>query len=420
LHASATWPSRALASSAVIVQGRAQLLGIGGPITVVRRLNATSLEREHALKPHEAYRLVMAYCRDVSTGGDRHALVDIYELVGSARPPGYWTPDTHVLARQVRDAIDRGEVLVVSGWQMGDHLASVRRVPVPAFSAPEPDPNVAPSAIKTTKRHWVEFQFRDFGGRPVAGTAFRMILPDRSDTKGKLDGQGRVRYDDQPGGSATIELADIDEARWGRDEIDAHDTVELSTAASGVDEGEPVTFEIFRRYRERAEDVVATLRATLNGSGRAVSRWTPDRAKAPDDQYIFKVTAAGAWRKSEPLTVHRRPVSAEWWPDVATEGDEVTLRAGLRGLRDGEAAVVIVFAKDWRSGEDAEVQRFEVEVSGGGVEATWTVPAAEGLPVQGDTGRREMYFTVEAGGTHYTSGLLVVFAARSDDEELLG
>jgi len=362
----------------------------------------------------------MAYCRDVSTGGDRHALVDIYELVGSPRPPGYWTRDTQALARQVRDAIDRGELLVLGGWQMGDHMTSVRPIPVRPVSEPEPELTVAPSAIKTTKRHWVEFQFRDFGGRPLVGAAFRMILPDRSDTKGKLDGQGRVRHEDQPGGSATIELADVDDARWGRQEIDAHDTVELSATASGIDEGEPVTFEIFRRYRERTEDSVATLRATLNGSGRAVSRWTPDRAKAPDDQYLFKVTMASVWRKSEAMTVRRRPVSAAWWPDVAGEGDEVTLRAGLRGLRDGEAAIVTIFTKDWRSGEDAEVQRFELEVSNGAVEASWTVPASTAPSVQGDSGRREMYFTVEAGGMQYTSGLLVVLAARSDDEDLLG
>jgi hypothetical protein len=281
-----------------------------------------------------------------------------------------------------------------------------RPAPPPQLSAP---PSSPPVQQPPADKHWVEFRFQDEGKRPIAGVRYAIGLPDRSQLDGKLDGQGKARYDGQPSGSGTIELAEVDDAHWGAAESDAHEPVELRVVASGVDPGEPVSFEIFRLYRERAGESVAKVDGKLDGSRRASARWTPDVVEAPDDQYVFKATVGGAWRKSEPIAVRKRATSADWSSAEATEGDTVTLQVAVRGVRDGESATLTLFEKLWRASQDTKLTTLQAQVTGGAIAASWTIPAATAPLARGDTGRRDFYYTVEVGPLHCASSHLVAF-----------
>ena len=489
-------------------------------MTAVRAGSVMSAGRDRALSSRDAYDLLWRLCRDAGGGGERYTLCELHQLATHGRHSDYSRVDSTTLARRVLEAVDRAELLVLHGWQMGDSgtpthgrtssagptrdgqdsierrvvsrvmgrrqelpfqgavfvligasdwaelrdrgdfeivrrdeasatllrmapgtasldekaalseaaalladtltprlgagLLLARRIQSRRFAPTEEAPAVTPSALRpTAKRHWIEFSFQDVNGQPIVGAAYRIILPSSNDDKGRLDGQGRIRHDDQPNGTASVELADIDGAAWSHADIDAHDSVDMTISTSGVNEGEAVTFDVFRLYRERAADVVATLHAKVDDAGAATCRWSADQLEATHDQYVFKATVAGAWRKSEPISVHRRSISAEWHPDLAREGEEVALRANLRGIQDGAKANVIVFEKLWQGGPDVDSGQLQSTVTGGVAEARWAVPDG-GSAVQGTSGRREFYFTVEAGSVHCTSGLLVVLSNRSD------
>src|SRR5262249_12731994 len=151
--------------------------------------------------------------------------------------------------------------------------------------------------------------------------------------------------------------------------VDAHEPVRLSITTTGIPDGEAVRFEIFRIYRERPGDVIATLHAKLAHSAAKAS-WTPDSIEAPDDRFVFKASVGDAWQKSEPLTVRHHATSVDWSSAYAHDGDEVTLRTRLRGVRDGEQATIVILQTGWWAVQDTEVKRLQAAVSGGAVEAS--------------------------------------------------
>jgi hypothetical protein len=209
-------------------------------------------------------------------------------------------------------------------------------------------------------------------------------------------------------------LADVEQVRWGDDEIDAHDEVELSIVATGFDPGAAAHFEVFRLYRERPDDAVATLDATVDDSGQAAAKWTPDSIQPPYGAFIFKATVGGIWRKSDQLMVQWHAKEAAWSSNVASEGDDVTLRARLRGVRDGEDATVTIMEKGWWDGSDEQADQLQASVTDGAIEASWKVPVSSEPLVFGDTGRRDFYFTVEVGSLQCTSQIIAVFPREVD------
>jgi hypothetical protein len=265
---------------------------------------------------------------------------------------------------------------------------------------PEPPPTDAPD------QHWIEFRFLDAAGRALASLPYRIELPDGSEQKGTLDADGSARYAPQPEGFGTIRLSDIERAGWSASEIDAHESAELTIRTTGIDPGTAVRFEVFRLYRERSGDALATLDGQLDEAGTASATWKPEATDAPGDRFVFKARVEKVWRTSAPITVRHEAVAAEWSPATARDGDPVALRVRLRGVADGESASIRIVEKRWRDGEDVEVGRLSATVTGGALEASWPIPPAAAPPARGDSGRRDFYYTVEAGGLLYCSDLL--------------
>ncbi len=272
------------------------------------------------------------------------------------------------------------------------YFVSFRAVRVAKKKPPKPPP-------ATRTQHWAQFGFLDAAGRPISGARYKMRLPDGRKLSGSLDSQGRTtRHQQLPQGAAHVELADITQA----------EPVELTIASTGLDAGVSVRFEIFRLYRERRSEVVATLQGKIDDRGGARAKWTPSSIQEPDDTFVFKATAAGTWRKSGSLIVRHRASGAEWSVAHAGEGEQVTLSADLHGIPDGQSATIQILEKSWRVAQDGVVQTITATVRGGAIEARWTVPTATKPKHRGLVPAREFYFTVEAGGLHCTSTLLLV------------
>ena len=195
-----------------------QLLGIGGPVTVVRRFSATVLEREHALRPMEAYRVLMTFCR--GAGGEQQSLVDIHQLVDPGGVPGSRAIDTEILARQARDAVNRGDLLVLDGWQVGDRWTARRRAEAPAPRADSPpEPATPPSPIRRAatpdRTAWIEFEIVDEAGRPCRGVTVTLEAPDGKSLRATADADGHVRVEGLVEGECKMTLPSVDGRDWG-------------------------------------------------------------------------------------------------------------------------------------------------------------------------------------------------------------
>jgi hypothetical protein len=316
-----------------------------------------------------------------------------------------WSVAANLLAQPGAGQYDRGLLLL-------------RIVPQRSFRSPSAQPAITPSQLARliVAKHWVDFRFKDSGARPLPGADYLITLPDGTDQKGRLNSQGKIRYEEQPSGDATVEILDFDATDWELDEVDAHEPVKLSAqVCPGFNPGESVKFEIYRLYRERDSDVVKSLTGTLDPDGRAVVSWTPNSAELPDDRFVFKASMRKIWRKSQPVAVLHRVANAEWSSAQAQEGEAITLRVVLRGVADGESATFKIFEKQWRGGQNTAIKSLSATVSGGAVEASWTVPAAAAPPPRGDSGRRDFAYTVEAAGLQCTSTHVAVFPPQSAD-----
>ena len=61
---------------------------------------------------------------------------------------------------------------------------------------------------------WLEVQLLDTDGDPVPGERFKVRLPDQSIQLGRLDGEGKVRFEGIVAGTAKISFPGIDAKEW--------------------------------------------------------------------------------------------------------------------------------------------------------------------------------------------------------------
>ena len=236
---------------------------------------------------------------------------------------------------------------------------------------------------------------------------YKITLPDGKEVKGGLNA-GTARHDQIQSGVSRLTLVEIEDARWSVATVEAHQQVELIVATSGLDAGDSVKLEIFRLYRERSSEVVATLQAAIDASGDVRANWTPVALQSPDDSFVFKATVGGIWRKSGTLAVQHEVQSLDWSTSQAQEGESVTLRANTSGVPDGERVTIVIYEKRWRKAKDLEARRIDVTIQGGSLTTTWTARPATTADERGKVDHVEFYFTIETNKLRRTSGLLLV------------
>jgi hypothetical protein len=62
--------------------------------------------------------------------------------------------------------------------------------------------------------HWIEFRLVDKAGDPIPGERFTVRLPDQSLHPGRLDAEGKVRFESIVAGQASISFPGIDAKEW--------------------------------------------------------------------------------------------------------------------------------------------------------------------------------------------------------------
>jgi len=293
-------------------------------------------------------------------------------------------------------------------------LLERRIAPRPMPGAVRASQSVAPPAPPTareTKPAWIEYQFLDVAGHPVSGLDYSLQLTTGTVEKGTLPPDGRLHREPIPEGRCVARIGMIEDARWGAKTAGTHEPVELRVRTEGFDPGTPVRFEIFRLYKERPQDALATLSAVLDAGGQAKAQWCcgsrPNEAGA---QVIFKAAVGTHWKKSSVLKLERGIVSAAWSAEQVDDGAAVRLAVELRGVADGAQATFQVYEKDWLTKDDLadDAPPAPAVVQGGRIEVPWVARWRPDDEKTGCYGFIHYYCVIEVDGLTGYSGLLAV------------
>lgn len=65
-----------------------------------------------------------------------------------------------------------------------------------------------------SEAHWIEFRLVDRAGDPIPGERYTVRLPDQSLQPGRLDAEGKVRFESVLPGQASISFPGIDAKEW--------------------------------------------------------------------------------------------------------------------------------------------------------------------------------------------------------------
>jgi hypothetical protein len=170
-----------------------------------------------------------------------------------------------------------------------------------------------PEAKDSARRHghWIECQFFDSAGYPLAGAPYVLTLPDGSRSEGKLGADGALRRDVTEAGRYEVVFADVRHARWGVERIRVGESVTMEAEAVGFEEGATAVFVVYRRGIRDADAMIDALEGSV-ASGHVSVQWRLDPARRatldPNDEtvppggdFYFEVIAGAAMARSGDL-----------------------------------------------------------------------------------------------------------------------
>ncbi|NBC86649.1 MAG: hypothetical protein GVY25_10710 [Bacteroidetes bacterium] len=193
------------------------------------------------------------------------------------------------------------------------------------------------TGVSTTKEeHWIEFEFVDSAGIPVAGVPYTFVDPDGVEQEGMLRTDGTIRVDGVSEGEGEVVLKSVHAAQWDTDRASADDKLTLTADVIGFEDGTPAQVQIFERDLSGGDTVVADIQTTVENEAVEV-KWRyeypthvpdDDELRSEDEQddvysapdYYFEVIVGPCTARSPVL-----PVVDTIEIEVATEeGDPVT------------------------------------------------------------------------------------------------
>jgi len=221
--------------------------------------------------------------------------------------------------------------------------------------------------------HWIEFRFVDSAGNPVG------IQYDFTDSGGNLEQDqsaegGQVSKSGLSAGTCTVALYRILSVEWEPSRIRADEGADLMATVEGFPDGTEASIEIFRRFLETDEDVVATLQGSVTGGEvRATWSYAPQEREAGSCAFVAKVTIRDAWAKTRrPLEVVMPALrNARWSPAEIRAGQSVRMQVDALGLRP-DTEVSLTIYRECYDQEDVQVHQASARVSGETIEAAWT------------------------------------------------
>lgn len=115
------------------------------------------------------------------------------------------------------DDADPGTMAQIQAQQMQQQTGKYGTISPAAFHPPAPSAaGAAPAAGQAaeTNKTWFEVKLVDTEGKPVAGEAYKVTLPDGSVSEGTLDDKGMARIEGIDPGSCQVTFPNMDKSVW--------------------------------------------------------------------------------------------------------------------------------------------------------------------------------------------------------------
>jgi hypothetical protein len=155
--------------------------------------------------------------RDVGAARDflRPLLADPLNLAAARRALGVLPADGDVLDELAAQIVAQGLQIVACGESFFGSILSTASVasttqqttPLQDEEAAQAQQENAPAA---DEQHWIEIELLDDDGKPVAGEAYFVELPDGSSKSGRTGSDGKARIDGVDPGTAKVSFPDLD------------------------------------------------------------------------------------------------------------------------------------------------------------------------------------------------------------------
>ena len=76
------------------------------------------------------------------------------------------------------------------------------------------DPLLVQDCPLRKKKTWIEIRLIGENDEPIAGAAYRIVLPDGQTRDGQLDADGLARVDDIDPGTCVVTFPELDKEAW--------------------------------------------------------------------------------------------------------------------------------------------------------------------------------------------------------------
>jgi len=191
-----------------------------------------------------------------------------------------------------------------------------------------------PEAEQEQRQNYLDVTIKDLTDQPVEGMDYMIIAPDGTKYTGTVGSDGKIHKDNLPAGECKIIFKELLNAHWETDTVNVGEEIRLLVECPAHDEGDSITFEVYKLYAEESGDVITTLDGTVDSQSQAEVTWTyeyQEEDEGTKPQFIFKAKSGSLEAVSDVLTVVD-VFEADLKDD---EGQPVANRAYILTLPDG-------------------------------------------------------------------------------------
>jgi Bacteriophage probable baseplate hub protein len=180
----------------------------------------------------------------------------------------------------------------------------------------------------------LDVTLKDTADSAVGGMEYVVIAPDGTRYTGTVGSDGNIHHDNLPAGDCQIIFKRLTNAHWEADMVKVGDEMRLLVDCPAHDEGDAVTFEIYKQFKEGSDDIITTLNGTVNEQSQADATWTYEYVEEDEGtkpKFVFKAKAGSLEIMSDALTV----VDVFEADLTDSDGQSVTNRKYILTLPDG-------------------------------------------------------------------------------------
>jgi phage protein D len=197
-------------------------------------------------------------------------------------------------------------------------------------------------------QHYLDVTLQDSAEEPVAGMDYVIIAPDGTRYTGSVGSDGKIHKDNLPEGECQIIFKQLTNAHWEVDQVNCGDEIRLLVDCPAHDEGDSVTFEIYKLFKEESGDAVTSVDGTVDANSQAEAVWTyeyQEEDEGTSPRFIFKAKSGSLETMSDVLTVvdvFEATLTDSDGNPVANAGYVITLPDGSQreGVTNDEGQIV--------------------------------------------------------------------------------